>query len=32
MDASAYAAVGIAIVMSVIAYGAYLLGKKPNFS
>lgn len=27
MDASAYAAIGIAVVMSLIAYGAYIIGK-----
>ena len=28
MDASAYAAIIIAITMSIIAYGAYIIGKK----
>ena len=28
MDASAYAAIIIAIAMSIIAYGAYIIGKK----
>ena len=30
MDASAYAAVAIAAVMSIIAYAAYMIGKKSD--